>query len=82
MNKGCKYYKFTFIININTNYKLICGGLYAKDRNKALNKLPDAIQKRIGGITEHLSCIKMYNKERLLIYFTNWEDMIHEISIA
>ena len=82
MNKGCKYYKFTFIIDISNNYKLICGGLYAKSFDEALDKLPNAIQKRIGSITEHLFCIKIYSKEGRLRYFTNWEDMIHEISVA
>lgn len=82
MNKGCKYYKFTFVININNSYKIIYGGLYAKDYDEALDKLPNAIQKRIGGITKRLFDIEIYNKEGRLRYFTDWEDMIHEISIA
>ena len=82
MKKGNKWYRFTFDIKINYYIEKICGNLFAKDNSEALNKLPEAIQKRIGFISIKTTNINLYKKDDLIRHFTNFEDMIQELTKA
>lgn len=82
MKKGDKLYRFIFDIKINYYIEKICGNLFAKDDNEALNKLPKTIQKRIGFISIKTTNINLYRKNDLIRHFTNFEDMLQELTKA
>lgn len=79
MKKGDKWYNFKFDININYYNKIIYGNLFAQNDEEALNKLPEAVQKRIGFISKEITNINLYKKDNLIRHFTNFEDILQEL---
>lgn len=77
-----KYYSFSFIINVNYQDITICGKFYAENDENATDKLPDIIKRKINCLYKYIRKIILYYKNEEIRYYTNWEDMLHEISIA
>lgn len=82
MKKGDKWYTFTFNININHYNKIIFGNIFAQNNEEALNKLPGATQKRIGFISKEITNINLYKKDDLIRHFTDFEEMLQELTKA
>lgn len=71
MKKGYKFYKFSFIINIDHYDDRIYCSLFAQNDDEALNKLPNKIQKRISFITINIKEIYLVRKNETIRYFYN-----------
>lgn len=83
MNKGSKYYTFTFTININNMDKTVYGSFFAKDIDDVYNKLPNAILKHIcGQLVSYVKDINVYQKHNQVAHFWNWEEVKHSSTIA
>ena len=83
MEKGSKYYNFTFTINVNYIDKTVYGSFFAKDIDDVFNKLPDAILKYIcGQLVENIRNINVYRKHNQVAHFWNWEEVRHSSTIA
>lgn len=82
MKKGDKWYQFSFTININYYDNEIYGNLFAQNDEEALNKLPNKIQERIGYITTNIKDINLERKHEIIRHFTNFEDMLQELTKA
>ncbi len=82
MKKGDKWYQFSFTININYYDKEIYGNLFAQNDEEALDKLPNKIQERIGCITTNIKNINLEIKHETIRHFTNFEDMLQELTKA
>lgn len=77
-----KYYSFSFNIDVNNQTITICGKFLAENDENAADKLPNTIKRKIGCLHKYIRRIILYYKDKEIRYYTNWEDMLHEISIA
>lgn len=77
-----KYYSFSFNIDVDNKTITICGKFHAENDENAADKLPNTIKRKISCLHKYIRRIILYYKDKEIRYYTNWEDMLHEISIA
>lgn len=82
MKKGSKLYTFTFTIFVNYQHIEMSDKFFALE-NEICDKLKEKILKHINKqLAYHIYQIRVYENNVKIRYFTNWEDLIQQSTIA
>lgn len=82
MKKGSKLYTFTFTIFVDYQYIEMSDKFFALE-DEICDKLKAKILKYINGqLVNYIRRIKVYENNIKLHYFTNWEDLLQQSTIA
>lgn len=80
-NKTC--YNFSFVINVNYCDETLYGKLIAFNIEEAIDKLPNAIVKRISSLANYTRNIILYDKnDEQLRKFYSYEELVQESTKA
>ena len=76
-------YNFSFAINVNYSDQILYGRIIAYNIENAIDKLPNAISKRVSNLACYTRNIILYNKnDEQLRKFYSYEELVQESTKA
>lgn len=76
-------YNFSFVINVNYSDQILYGRIIASNIENVIDKLPNAISKKVSSLTDYTRNIILYDKnDEQLRKFYSYEELIQESTKA